>query len=356
VTVAPRVIVETDNVINPLADAWVRAFKASGLSVVGLMRSHDPVPAALAENWVAGVEVPHAEIESRLGGRPDVRFAWWGLGFAAGHSINATYPEIRSILCVDTYPNASRPSSELREWLLASRDTRRWTRYVCYTDEMAQMIDRRLPGRGKSKTIVIVQPFETQTHATVDRYESNGLVQSAIFTGRSDCLYTSGRRMQKDALGKILQDYLSNGFSVTVQRPSEPNAERALRTVGFKMYEPFNHSQMLDGTFSNFISGYGCQLALYNEWNTTVRRRVRNGLSSRFALGLTSPSPLVISQGAIGPRRILESRGVGMAVTGPLELKERWPELQNMRQQWRTTHGEWTAEGQTKLLHRIVAE
>jgi hypothetical protein len=354
--VAPKIIVETNCLVNPLADAWVRAFKAAGLSVVGLMRSRDPVPSALAENWVAGMETPRAEIEARLGGRPEARFAWWGLGFAAGHSIEATYPRIRSVLCVDTYPNASRPSSEVREWLLASCETRRWARYVCYTDEMAEMIGRRLPGHIKSRTAVILQPFAMETHATVDRYQPNKFAHSVIFTGRSDFLFSSDRRMAKDALGKALKDYLSNGFTVTVQRPSEPNAERALSALGFMMYEPFNHAQMLDGTFSNFISEYGCQLALYNECNTTVRRRVRNGLSSRFALGLTSPSPLVISRGAVGPQRILESRGVGMAVTGPSELKERWPELQEMRQQWHATHGEWSAEGQTELLHRIVAE
>lgn len=334
---AYNVVVEASSLINPLAEAWRRAFEAVGAESTGALIGSEE--AASSPAWLPVDEI---------GTAPHCIVSWWGLA-AEEHSVLAErFPSARHVVIVDTYPNASRPLTEVREWLRAKRRGSRADLYICYSNEMVKMLDqRRLVG--PAKALPLLQPFDITMH----RDSTSPDILSIIFTGRSDLLFSATQKMAKDALGPLLCAYQSRGFEITVADPGNVNRD-VLIEKGFRLYPRMTNSEVLDGCLASEIAAHSFQLCTYAVTNSTIGRRVNNGLSSRFALGVTANTPVIVSPAAGSSARFVRENKIGLVDDDPMAVARAASQLDQMRANWRDRHAAWSTQGQSAMLRHIM--
>jgi len=334
---------------NPMGYAWQRALSVSGL-VARVATFDEPLqhwgPATAAQFTALRREPSHdrASLDS-VGFTPDVIFVWWGLGMVASTAeyLNRTFPGVPVVLCVDTYPNASVVLTELREWATFLPRRRHVSGFVTTGTEMTHMLRRRGLIR-REPTLELNQPLALETHASNDG--SVGVPDTMLFSGRSDFLYSRDPRMAKDALGPALEGFMKAGMTVTVQEPLDESAKSALEERGYVFYSRFSNEAMVDGRFSDFAAGFGCQLVSYEIPSGVIRRRVNNGLSTRWTFGLASPTPLVAPGRSGVARSFFAAHPVGLASDDPRHVVSELRRCGDaMRDHWHRHHHIWSAEG-----------
>jgi hypothetical protein len=112
---------------------------------------------------------------------------------------------------------------------------------------------------------------------------------------------------------------------------------------------------MLDGTYATYIAQFDGQLAIYNIANSTIHRRVSVGLSTRFAFGLASPSPIVVPPEAAFARAFLAEHRVGTLLAEGHGLRSVLESEQvDFRRVWTESHTAWSAEGQSDSIQEFV--
>jgi hypothetical protein len=340
-----RLALEVTSLTNPLAEGWRRTFEIAGYDVHGVVLGDLEDPDQLPPGWTHVSRVGRASF--------DVVASWWGLA-SARHSILARNSRARHVVIVDTYPNASRLLSELREYWAFQRDVRSHPDVLlCYSDEMARALRRRLIGWSRAHIASMLQPFPLAMHR--DRTRPAKRDDGVIFTGRSDLLLARDTSMAKDALGDLLQSIVGLGIPVTVQEPADIDLRLKLKTLGFSFYERLTNDEILDGTLGSIINQHGAQLCLYNNANSTISRRMRNGLSSRFAVGVTANTPALVPAVATSSARWVEQHGVGAPIDTAREVAD-YVGLESHApfDRWRTEHADWSSEGQVGHLRRSI--
>ncbi len=319
-----RIAFVSRGLINPLAEIWPEVLVAAGHQVAhvdfeevgergevaGILHA-PPGPLGPAEGLAA---------EEQLGGAPEVVFTWWGTGAVAyADWARDRWRSARTVLCVDTFPNASVIATEIREVVRLRRSSPGIHGLVYFSEEMRDLHLQRAPGLRDRPNAVICQPLPQRMFArdveALDpelRLEPVGRPQ-VIFTGRPDHLFSRGRRMAKDAVGPVLEAIESGGADVWVPSfRSHPD--------GWRHYPRFTNAQVLDGTFATFVAQFDAQLALYQSANSTVVRRLRCGLSSRFGLAFASPTTVVVPDVSGFARRMVETLDLGFALGDPRAL------------------------------------
>ena len=117
-----------------------------------------------------------------------------------------------------------------------------------------------------------------------------------------------------------------------------------------------SNAQMLSGEFSALIGEFDAQLAIYNTPSSVLTRRVANGLSTRWAFGLTSPAALLVPPKATFATEFLDKHPIGCALRDPGATLDairgqggRW------RSTWNSQHVGWSAEGVSERLHEFFS-
>lgn len=287
---------------------------------------------------------------------PDVVFVWWGLGMVSAELgyLQETFSDVPLVLCVDTYPNASVLATEIREWARFRPRRRDVAGFVTTGAAMTEMLrHRRLIGG--QPTLELTQPLPLGAHASTEPGAPVD-AHTMLFSGRSDYLYSRDRRMAKDALGKTLERFMRAGMQVTVQEPLDGPSRSFLEERGYAFYPRFSNDAMVDGQFSDFTAGFECQLVSYEIPSGVIRRRVDNGLSTRWAFGLASPAPLVAPEASSMARAFLATHPVGVAADDPDRvMSELGRRAGAMRTYWHQNHQTWSAEGLSASVREFFA-
>jgi hypothetical protein len=275
------------NLINPVALIWASGITQAGYELI------------LYDLSAGGP--PDADLTTA-----DVVVHWWGI-----ESLDRWPADLRrlardvpTVLCVDTFPNAAFARSARRELRAAASSGVQPAGLICYSDEMECAVKEAIRSWRSLPSISLPMPLLDQTLCRCtgcsqevgpagEASASNGVV----FQGRADLLFGRDPRMSKDHLGPALKKVVESGTAVTVQEGSN--------TPQLREYRRFTQEEMLDGSFTTFLSRFDGQLAVYRETNRTIRHRVGNGLSTRFGLGLASCAPILVSSSA------------GFALSGP---------------------------------------
>jgi hypothetical protein len=295
-----------------------------------------------------------------LGGDPEVVVLWWGWG-AARHvpELVRAYPAARFVLCIDTFPNASMVGTEIRELAVAQRARRRLAGLITTSGQMTDAVHRRVPWSRGIPTLEWSSPLPLEAHApkTCEKDEArprDGEEPRLIFVGRSDYLFAKTRRMGKDDVGETLAAYSRAGARVYVRRPRSATAAASLQGHGFEFYPEFSNADVLSGTFAAYVGGFHGQLVLYRVANGTVRRRVANGLSTRWATGIASPAPVVVQTAARAAASFLEAVPIGVVGDSvETNIDELLTRQLQMRQCWWNTHEKWSAKGMGATLREF---
>jgi hypothetical protein len=218
---------------------------------------------------------------------------------------------------------------------------------------MSQMLLSRFGIKlgAESEFYAVESPFVLASHANKLSYLSEKTPRF-VFTGRSDFIGASNKRMQKDNLFQILTDFRDAGARIFVQEPIEIPQKEFLKQHGFEFYPIFDREDMTNGVFANYVGDFQGQIVAYNLVNQTLKRRVSNGLSTRYALGLCSPAPMVIQTESLFAVDKVEGRGIGVAFSSISKslVSEINEQNYEFRQNWWMKHKEWAGEENSQLL------
>lgn len=303
-------IVFVTSLRNPLGTAWIRGLQAVGHSVVALDHRSRPLPEAVLEDWAWPLDVPvvtisgsagvtaRDRIDRALGGAPDVLIGWWGSPVFRKLCDGAVaYPSVPRALIVDTYPSASMAVTEVREAGRYLSALRRLDGIIYSSQEMRYLMERRfsrcrsLPGLIMPETFPASAFLSRETRSPWKLHRS-GNNPHVVFIGRSDLLDSRDRRLRKDAVGPLLRRLASTGVEVFVA------GDGRRRSDGVATYPTQPASSLFDGRFAAMLSQFDAQLPIYYLANATIRRRVSTGLSTRFATGLTTDTPMLVQSEA----------------------------------------------------------
>jgi hypothetical protein len=201
----------------------------------------------------------------------------------------------------------------------------------------------------------VLSPFPASAHAT-DAPPPDGAARF-IFTGRSDYIFANNWRMAKDDVSALLTPILKAGARVSIQRPADETSALRLAEAGFEFYEPLPRESLLNGDFARMIARHHGHLAIYNVSNSTIRRRVSTGLSTRFAVGLCAPTPMVVPNEATFARELFAAHNIGVTLRkDPREtIDVVRTSNDHMRQEWYASHLSWSAESNASALAALVS-
>lgn len=295
------------------------------------------------------------KVEEMFGGTPDVIIYWWGLHSLLRRDLYEVWRDARLALIVDTFPNASHKLTEFREVVRARKYLGLVNTFIVSSFEMKEDLRRVFHSSIQdSNFIVITSPFSLRNH--FGRYSDEetsssdnakrGISPSIIFLGRSDYFYSGVRRMLKDDIGPQLIRLIKNGARVTVRNTGDTGLNNILLEEGFNFYESFDRESMTNGNFSRFVSTFDAQIPIYNAHNSTIRKRVANGLSTRFVQGICSDTPLIIQNESTSGINFIRSHDTGKVMTKNLgEVLNSLLENQSlMRKNWKEKHVSWASE------------
>ncbi|MEE3851348.1 hypothetical protein VZC37_13465 [Gordonia sp. LSe1-13] len=333
---------------NPLAEAWRRSFEVAGFETIGVLSSGTPSPCD--SRWTSW----RGLLERVEVGRISCIIFWWGTQYFAAQTIPPELSKIRKVLVVDTYPNASVLSTEIREQYYLMLARRRADCFVVYGDHMHTAIETAPRVKRLPDIVALMQPYPLATHSASTGSPKLRDTNSVIFTGRSDLLFSDNPRMRKDRMGPFLESLLDLGFSVTVSDTGNPSENASLSRRGLSLYSRMTNSDVLDGKLSEVIDNYAIHLAGYNVNNRTIERRVKNGLSSRFSLGICARTCQAVPKEAKSAVEFVQQHGIGFAYASPSDFVRTIEFLKGCLDNWDSSHHKWSAEAQVDSLRRIA--
>ncbi|KIQ11768.1 hypothetical protein RU01_18350 [Rhodococcus sp. MEB064] len=348
-------MLEAESLRNPLAEAWRSALEIAGFNVVAVCERADETwlrgSGEVRSNWVTRQQASAITASQQV----DTVLVWWGIETAARSWALREYRHARRILIVDTFPNASGILGALRETASSLRARHFLDASLTYSDAMTKDV-RRLSFLGKLESHALVQPFPSSIHSANFKPVSSRTCDF-IFTGRSDLMFSDDKKMVKDRVGPTLQRLLQLGHQVTVGETGDNHYDFELRNRGFSLYQRLSNGELLRGGLTDIIAAHKVHINLYNTPTRLLKRRVRNGMSSRFALGVCAAAPQAVMTGAYDSVRWIRTRGIGFDFSNADDLAGKFGalDLQQMVDEWRLRHEAWTAEGQSENLRRIVS-
>lgn len=362
-----RVAIFCTSLKNPFIEAWFKTWEASGAEVAVLAQV-DPSDSSDTPDYVDARTVYYdaadslssvqwkSDLESLLGGPPTVLFYWWGLSSLLIDAPVRAWPHAKVLLCVDTYPNASRLLTEIREVAQSALAVRRVDAFVVASDEMADLLRRRFPWVRDKPMQVVTSPFPLSTHASSPRFlVANFGKLRLCFTGRSDFLHSGNKKMGKDDLGDFLVELIADGMDVFVQQPHCENQQNELRSRGYSFYPDIPRSGLLGGDFAEMISEFDGHIVYYDVANSTLSRRVSTSLSTRFATGICAPTPIIVPPQSIFANRFLAIHPIGFASSDVSAIRSILQQRAgSMRQYWEDNHHLWAGESNSLNLRQLV--
>jgi hypothetical protein len=364
----PRVAIFCSSLKNPFIEAWLKTWEASGVKVAVLANVHpsdsSDTPDYLHERTVyfdaadlGSVSQWKAELESKLEGSPNAIFYWWGLAALFETAPVKAWPSAKVLLCVDTYPNASRLLTELRECVRSAFPIAMVDAFVVASEEMAALLARRFPWvRGKEmRTVVSPFPLSAHCSAVRDSARDASARPRLCFTGRSDYLHSGSLKMGKDDLGVFFDGLIQAELDVFVQAPRDNDHRRLLAGLGYSFYGDVPRSHIMNGGFADMISQFDGHLVCYEVANSTISRRVSTSLSTRFATGICSSTPLIVPPEATFAKDFFSRHPIGFASKDPGVVRRTLGERgAQMREYWKTNHQAWAGESNASGLRQLL--
>jgi hypothetical protein len=119
--------------------------------------------------------------------------------------------------------------------------------------------------------------------------------------------------MKKDNVSEILTKLQNSGADIFLRESGNEIADQKLIGKGFRVYRNHDRESLTNGSFSEFLDGFSGQLPIYNLSNSTIVKRVSNSLSTRFAQGICSSTPVLVQYEAVFAREFVERHKTGFS-------------------------------------------
>lgn len=349
-----KVVFFVDTLKNPFIDAWYDFLCLLHIDFVILaqvnsdelqllpIRIQSQVVYMTDHNW-------REQAEEKLNGIPDVIIYWWGLLSLLRLGPRKAWPKSSLSLVVDTFPNASMKFTLYLEVFKSFLFLNSVDLFIVTSEEMKFDMISTLGKIIKNKDFFILRtPFTLKSHSNksvADAQSSEGN-QSLVYLGRSDFLFSDNLRMRKDDTSRILVNFMEAGANIYLRESGNQYIDQILMENGFHVYKNHSRESMTNGSFSEFIDGFAGQIPIYNTHNSTIRRRVSNGLSTRFAQGVCSSTPMLLNKEAKFSKEFVEDYQIGLYIEGDISnlLFTFFQQNSRFRLNWYQKHHLWASE------------
>ncbi|MFB2768847.1 hypothetical protein ACE1AT_06075 [Pelatocladus sp. BLCC-F211] len=310
----PRVLIIA-SLANPTCTNWIYGLKSLGYNVAVLDWRKSPATQSELENWGFKEEnkIPiiniwddfplekQQEVEKCLGGLPDALFSWEGaLILKPLLRVKRIYTIAKVIHRINSYPSALNEFTEFRlNWRYQNANPL-IDGYIFYSETQRHLFLKKIPTAANKPYLVMVAPFfkkafssnniQDYTVPKLERFDGNPHI---IFTGNSRELWNNNflQNQHRDALGKFFKQLAKCNVHIFIHPQGNTR-----NISNLHLYPDFSNEDIFTGRFAQYISQFDAHLVMYNEYNSTIRRWVSSGLSTRFAYALTSTTPLAVTK------------------------------------------------------------
>ena len=360
---------------NPMCGNWINGLRRLGNAVVTLYWEEEKLTQQQFDDWGidADAHILHfagklseslrQTIVSTLDGQPDIIFCWESIPpLKPLQKVARFFPDSKTILLIDAYPNSPHLWSELSHTLRYRLSDPSIDGYIFYSDAMRDAFCQQITGAARKPYLVMVHPFFESAFHTRDSIITEDLKLSRfddnphiIFTGNAGKLWN--RRYDnyaKDALGDFLASVASRGVHVFVNPMADLKAIQ-----GLHHYPRFTNADMLGGRFASYISQFDAHLVIYKEYNDTNRRRSARSLSTRFAFSLTSTCPIIVSQTSQFVHEYWADNPFGFMFHHVDDLVESLQDSQKLsvlRSNMEKVHRSFSFESQSDRIHQLFKD
>jgi len=157
-----------------------------------------------------------------LGGQPDIVFGWEGVPTLKPlEAVKSSFPEAKTILLIDTYPNAPYLLSELLHIARYTSTNRLIDGYVFYSEAMKDLFCRQVFLAKSKPYLALIEPFpesafdlekiELPQELKLERVDDQPHV---VFTGNAASLWSTNYKEARDAVGNFLSHLADRGVHV----------------------------------------------------------------------------------------------------------------------------------------------
>ena len=296
---------------NPMCGNWINGLTSLGHRTACLYsQTAEPTHEQLKDwgissnspvlNFFGALLEPARQfVLSSLDGEPDIIFCWEGVPTLKPLQVVArVFSNAKVIFLIDTYPNSPHFLSEALHILRYSASNYLIDGYVFYSEAMRQLFCQQVFRAEDKPYLAAIEPFLERSFDMEDVDFSKNLKLERIddqphiiFTGNAENLWSNQYKNRRDALGGFLSKLAESGVHIFVSHTADLKESKNLH-----LYPDFSNADLLDSRFAQYISQFDAHLLIYNECNSTIRRRVASGLSTRLAFALTSTCPIIVSQ------------------------------------------------------------
>ncbi len=356
---------------NPMCGNWINGLSKAGHRVASVYwQSTQPSRQQLRDWGIADNTVvfnfykelsasTQSNLVATLQGDPDLLFFWEGAPTLKPlQVVKSRFPDAKAIVLIDTYPNAPHFLTELIHVLRYSFSNRLVNGYVFYSEAMHQLFCQQVFLAKRKPYLALVEPFpesafdlggtELPQELKLERTDSQPYV---VFTGNAGSLWSANYKQARDAVGKCLSGLADRGIHVFVN-----NNANLKNIANLHHYPAFSNADLLEGRFAGYISQFDAHLIFYNELNSTIRRRVASGLSTRLAFALTSTCPIVVSQTSQFIYEYWAEKPFGFMFSDVDDLTHSLHNLQKLsilQSNMKKVHRSFSFEAQTDRIHQL---
>jgi hypothetical protein len=362
-----KIVFFVNSLDNPFVDAWYDFLSLTGVKFVILAQvgsdNSEELPVRMRESVIRLTENMEwrKHVEDKLEGPPDVVIYWWGLLSVLRAEPRLAWPSSFVSVVVDTFPNASRKSTSYLESLMAINAIRFVDLFIVTSEEMKSDLQITF-GRivDSANFLIIKTPFTLKNHSNISTIQSANELNKPlelIYLGRSDYLFSDELRMRKDDTSKLLMNFKDAGATISLRESGNAILDLKLEDRGFRIYKSFSRDSMTNGKFTSFLDNFSGQLPVYNLANSTIVRRVSNSLSTRFAQGVCSSTPIIIQHQAKFAKEFVDEHETGLYLNEDADqtLSELVRLGPNLRKNWKRNHKLWASETHVNVF-RIALE
>ncbi|NJK57592.1 MAG: hypothetical protein HC939_17105 [Pleurocapsa sp. SU_5_0] len=369
------------DVCNPLSINWVHGFQAIGYNVTVLV-ANQPLPneeellklgfydcnlpkTPLFGLWeMESVKSRKAVLDS-FSGSPDILFCWEGVCILKHTPIAHSYfPTAKVVYDICTHPSCSNVLAEWRYIWLYRQIATIVSGYIFYSQTQRQLFVKNVPSSSNKPFLIMIEPFLEKSFFSNDdkidsdipklkRYDQNPHV---IFTGNGKKLWNKSlSHDRKDALGPFLEKLSQREIHIFVDQRANTKGLSNLHLLPTR----FNNLDIMNAKFSQYISQFDAHLVVYNEFNSTSRRKVASGLGTRFACAVASTCPIAVTSNSTFVKEYSPDAPFWFTFSNINDLVKSLHNkqlLESLSQNMKTVHRSYTFEFQSKRVVHFLGE
>lgn len=296
---------------------------------------------------------------------PDLILSWWGLStYSSVKAILENFENIPYVPIVCSYPNAYTSLYFAFEKIFWKSVSPMAVGYIFYSNQMEKSFRNEVGIDSYVPSINIIDPQPAfqfsdwgKTNSLADnfkihRYDDRPHV---IFSGTVQYLSDNRPSRRKDAVKNLLVELSRRRIHVFF---GETDLLAESEYLHPRVYIPLDRF----GTFSAYLNQFDAHLVIYNEFNKIIRKRVANGLGTRYSFAQTAVCPIAASSSSLYSIEEFKRFGIGFSFDSIDDLSMKLNDstmLQNIRANILHSRSQLTFESRyeealSNFLERVV--